>query len=110
MERMPKSVVNNRITRCLGCAGIYEKWKGSSMTRIVVDENLEAKLRNQHDEIELCDASGKVLGRFIPVIDMSEWEPVTPDASDDELDQRAQSSKWHTTQEVIARLRSLEQR
>ena len=42
------------------------------------------------------------------VIDVTDWEPVTPGASDEELNERAQSLKWHTSEEVIARLKSLE--
>ncbi len=60
------------------------------------------------DPIEICDSSGRVLGRFIPKIDMSEWEPVSPGVTEEELDRREQSTEWYSTDEVLARLRSPE--
>jgi hypothetical protein len=39
---------------------------------------------------------------------MSEWEPVTPEVSEEELDEREQSTEWYTTEEVLAHLKSLE--
>jgi hypothetical protein len=60
------------------------------------------------EPVELCDESGKVLGRFIPKIDLSEWEPISPDISEEELRRREQSNeKRYTTAEVIAYLESL---
>lgn len=102
------------------------------MTRIIVDDMLRSKLHNLLkplelvDEsgrvlgsfvpvpLELCDESGRVLGRFVPkddmsdVVDMSDWEPVTPDVSEEELDRREQSTEWYTTEQVLDHLRNLE--
>lgn len=39
---------------------------------------------------------------------MSEWEPVSPAASEEELDLRQQSQEWYTTEQVLAHLKSLE--
>lgn len=41
------------------------------------------------------------------VIDMSEWEPITPEVSEEELDRREQSTDWYTTEEVLAYLEKL---
>ena len=79
------------------------------MTRIIVDDELQAKLRAPHDEVELRDAAGRVFGRFVPVVDLSEWEPVGPGISEEELDKRARSQKWHSTEKVLAHIRKLEQ-
>ncbi len=50
----------------------------------------------------MCDPSGKVLGRFVPLIDLSEWEPVTPEISEEELDRRERSNERRsTTAEVL---------
>jgi hypothetical protein len=78
------------------------------MTRVVIEAALRGKLDGITQPVELCDESGRVLGRFIPVIDMSEWEPLTPEASEEELDRREQSTEWYTTEEVLAYLRNLE--
>jgi hypothetical protein len=78
------------------------------MTQVILDGDSATKLQGLVYTVELCDASGKVLGRFIPKIDMSEWEPVTPEASEEELDRREQETEWYTTEEVLAHLKSLE--
>lgn len=78
------------------------------MTRVTVDETLLSKLHNLADALELCDESGRVIGRVFPVLDLSEWEPVTPEISEEELDEREKSDEWYTTEEVLAYLKSLE--
>jgi hypothetical protein len=78
------------------------------MSRITLDATLANQLHQLYDIVELCDPSGKVLGEFIPKVDMSEWEPISPGASEEELDRREQSKEWYTTDEVIAYLNNLE--
>jgi hypothetical protein len=39
---------------------------------------------------------------------MSDWEPVSPEVSEEELDRRAKSNDWYTTEEVLAHLKKLE--
>ena len=36
------------------------------MTRIVADDVLRARLQNMTDPLEICDAEGRLLGRFVP--------------------------------------------
>jgi hypothetical protein len=78
------------------------------MTQIILDSSTSSKLHNLTQPVELCDSEGRILGKFVPQIDMSEWEPVTPDISEEELDRRAQSEDWYTTEQVLAHLKSLE--
>src|SRR5437016_145121 len=78
------------------------------MPKITLDASWSSKLHELTQEAELCDPSGRVLGRFIPRIDMSEWEPLSPDVSEEELDRREKSNeKWYTTNEVLAHLEKL---
>jgi hypothetical protein len=78
------------------------------MARIVLDAELLGKLTNLKQPTEVCDPSGRVWGRFIPAIDWSGWEPVTPDVSEEELDRREQAGeKRYTTAEVLAYLEKL---
>jgi hypothetical protein len=42
------------------------------MTKVVVDETLRAKLGNLHEPIELCDATGRTLGHYLPAHDHAE--------------------------------------
>lgn len=74
------------------------------MTRIVIDSALPAKLPELTQPVELCDSAGRVVGRFFPTLDASEFEPVDPNVTDDELQRRKQSTSWYTTAEVLARL------
>jgi len=57
---------------------------------------------------ELCDSSGKVLGRFVPLVDRSNWKTIPPGISEEELERRSKSTgKRYTTAEVIAHLEKL---
>lgn len=78
------------------------------MTQIRLDSNLASKLHDLEQIVELCDPSGRVLGRFVPIVDPSDWEPVSPEVSEEELDRRAGSSgKRYTTAEVLEHLERL---
>lgn len=78
------------------------------MTRITLDADFASRLHEVVQTVELCDPSGRILGRFVPAVDPSEWEPVTPDVSEEELDRRAQSGeRRYSTAEVLARLERL---
>jgi hypothetical protein len=75
------------------------------VTQIIVDPNLSNQLLALSQPAELCDRSGQVLGRFVPLINLSEWEPLSPDISEEEVDRRAKSNeKRYTTAEVLAHL------
>jgi hypothetical protein len=78
------------------------------MTQIFLDANLSNKLNELGQPAELCDPSGKVLGKFVPLIDLSEWEPVSPEASEEELDRRELSNQErYTITEVLDYLEKL---
>jgi hypothetical protein len=77
------------------------------MNRIVVDADLRSRLGNLREPLELCDESGQLLGRLFPAIDLSEYEPWEPSASEEELRRREQSTEWYTTAEVLDRLEEL---
>lgn len=72
------------------------------MTQIILDPNVVSQLHGITQSVQLCDTTGRVLGRFVPAIDMTEWEPVSPAASEEELDRREQAGeKRYTTAEVL---------
>ena len=58
------------------------------MTQIRLDSGLATKLHDLTHVVELCDPSGRILGRFVPILDLSGWEPISPEISEDELDRR----------------------
>jgi hypothetical protein len=78
------------------------------MAQITLDSALSSKLGGLTSVVELCDPSGRILGRFVPAVDLSEWEPISPEVSEEELDRRARSGeKRYSTAEVLAHLERL---
>ena len=78
------------------------------MTRILLDAALRSKLRDLAEPLELCDDSGRVVGKVIPTPDFSQYEPLEPQISEEELDRREQAGeRRYSTAEVLARLESL---
>lgn len=78
------------------------------MTRVIVDEALRKRLCNLSEPLELCDESGRVLGRVFPAAELSEYEVWEPPIGDDELRRREQpAEKRYTTAEVLDRLGSI---
>jgi hypothetical protein len=78
-----------------------------TMTRVVINADLRSKLPALTQPLELCDEAGNVLGQFTPVLDLSQYEPLEPQVSEEELDRREQESEWYTTAEVLAHLEKL---
>ena len=77
------------------------------MTRITIDAELRARLHNLIEPLELCDEAGKVVARVKPVFDSTQWEPLDPQISEEELDAREKSTVWYTTEEVLRHLEQL---
>lgn len=78
------------------------------MTRIIVDDVLREKLQNFARPLEICDENGRVFGRLFPVPDLSQYEPVGPQVSEEEIQRRMRSNeKRYTTAEVLAYLEKL---
>jgi hypothetical protein len=74
------------------------------MIQITVDSSLTSKLNQLSQAAELCDPSGRVLGRFVPVVDLSEWEPLSPEPTEEELDASERETESYTTAEMLALL------
>jgi hypothetical protein len=77
------------------------------MTRVVLDAATLSKLHNLTQPLEVCDEQGQVLARLMPV-GLSEYGPLEPQISEEELARREKSDKWYTTAEVLAHLKKLE--
>jgi hypothetical protein len=68
------------------------------MTRIILDPALLGKFEEVTQPAEICDPSGRVLGRFVPVTE--------PQLSEEELQRREQEPDY-STGEVLAHLEKL---
>jgi hypothetical protein len=76
------------------------------MTQILVDAVLRSRLHDLKQPLELCDESGKVLARMIPVPDPSQYEPIEPHINAEELQRRRQEPDFSTA-EVLTYLEKL---
>jgi hypothetical protein len=76
------------------------------MSQIIVDAAMRMKLTNLSRSVDLCDESGIVIARLVPVLDQSQFEPVEPIISAEELQRRRQEPDFSTA-EVIAFLEKL---
>lgn len=78
------------------------------MKRVTFDSELEARVGPLEEEIEVCDATGRTLGRFLPEgiyrRYLYEWANLQFD--DNDLDRAAQQPGGYTTEEVLQHLRS----
>jgi hypothetical protein len=75
------------------------------MSKIVLDEELRAKLNGLNDEVEVCDSEGRTIGRFLP--EQEYWrlmyDLAKTDFSDDaELEEARREPGGMTTAEVLA--------
>ncbi len=78
------------------------------MTQITLDAELAGRLGDMLQTVDLCDPNGRVLGRFVPVAEPSQWEPLGSDVSEEDLDRREQLDEpRYSTADVVARLASL---
>ena len=78
------------------------------MPRVTLDPALVAKLKNSLELVELCDESGKIIGRFHPVYDKAFYDQLQPEISNEELEKRfASNERRYTTAEVLAHLEKL---
>jgi hypothetical protein len=78
------------------------------MTRVIINAEIQGKLLNLKEPLELCDESGRVLARVLPHYDPADYENLEPEISEEELKQRRQDKgKGYTTEEVIAYLERL---
>ncbi|HJS09015.1 MAG TPA: hypothetical protein VJ809_15205 [Pirellulales bacterium] len=77
------------------------------MEKIIVDNSTLAKLGHLRQQYEICDDSGRLLGRFFPVAEQSLYDDIALDISDEELDRRSQETEVYSTAEVIRRLEQL---
>ena len=72
------------------------------MVRVVVNPETESKLVGVRHVTEVCDASGRVLGHFVPKV---EAEVLDPGVSDEELDRREREESGRPLADILADLR-----
>jgi hypothetical protein len=79
-----------------------------AMTKIICDAALREKLHDLVQPLELCDESGHILARVLPVGD-SRLDVLEPQISKEERQRRrSYEGGTYTTSEVLAYLESLQ--
>jgi hypothetical protein len=80
------------------------KLEGINMTKIILDANMRRYMPDLSQPFELCDETGKPLGRYLPA---GEGQ-TSPLISREEIDRRKQDKgQTYTTAEVLAHLEKL---
>lgn len=80
------------------------------MKRIILDDELRAKIGNLNSLTEVCDEKGNLIARITPVImvDGVEYEAWVPNFDEEDLNrQDAANEKRYTTAEVLEHLGKL---
>ncbi len=76
----------------------------ANMARILIDPQLQKQLHALTETVELCDEQGRVIGRFVPQVDVAAYIPLTPQVNEEELRRREESTDWFTTAEILEHL------
>ena len=77
------------------------------MSEFVLPDSIASQLLGLDHAVPLFDPSGKKVGTFLPEIDLSQYEIVGPELSEEELRAAEESTEWFTTKEVLRHLESL---
>jgi hypothetical protein len=75
------------------------------MSKLTLDATLPSKLLMLTHPVDVCDSSGRVVGRFIPVVDSARAGMVPP--LDEEELLRREGEPDFSTAEVLAHLENL---
>lgn len=79
------------------------------MRQVKIDDKLPDILAKALQELEIVDAMGRLLGVFKPRHSLKDFEGIEDWPSDEEIEAEIASDRpTYTTEQVIARLRSLE--
>ena len=79
------------------------------MNAVVVDAPTRDRLLGAGGEVEVKDETGAVIGRFTKYTRIAGQLVVDDIPSDEELDRRVREGPWHSTEEVMERLRKLKE-
>jgi hypothetical protein len=74
--------------------------------RVILDAATRGKLSDLKQSLELCDESGTVLARLVPVLDPSRDEHVEETLSEEEWQRRLPEPEY-STEEVLRHLEGL---
>lgn len=71
------------------------------MARVTIDDTVRTRLGDLNSFLELCDASGCVVGYFTPADDRSQYKGVDSPEDDEELDRRSREDSERPLDEIL---------
>jgi hypothetical protein len=77
------------------------------MSDFVLPDTLAFQLQGFGHPVHLVDSSGKKVGTFVPAIDLSQYEVVGPEPTEEDLRAAEESTEWFTTEQVLRHLEGL---
>ncbi len=77
------------------------------MSNFTLPDRVANQLAAVTQPMQLCDASGKTVGFFVPAVDPTQYEIVGRDLSTSELAEIEKSSEWFSTDDVLRHLEKL---
>lgn len=93
---------------CVSCVA-WLPWRDYNlfMTQLLADSSLAQKLAQLLEPVEVIDTGGRVLGRFFPKLDPTQFD-LEPRITNEELDRRQRSNQaTYSTAQVLAYLEKL---
>lgn len=77
------------------------------MTEFILPDSIASQLQGLGHTVSLLDPSGKKVGTFVPEIDLTKYDIVGGEPTEEELRGAEKSTEWFTTEEVLRHLESL---
>jgi hypothetical protein len=80
----------------------------SAMTKVTIDADTVAKLKDVREMVELRDETGKVVGHFLPGPPRDEHGKIIVPFSEEELDEMAEQKGGRPLKDILADLSKME--
>jgi hypothetical protein len=74
------------------------------MSRLTLDPTTASKARKAKAIMQVCDASGQLIGHFFPLATAADYAQAAPEVSEEELDRRGRESKGRSLKAILADL------
>lgn len=71
------------------------------MTTITIPDAILSQIQPREQAVEVCDATGRIIGYFAPAATAEDYRKATPLVSDDELDRRSQAGGGRSLTEIL---------
>jgi hypothetical protein len=77
------------------------------MGEFILPDSVASQLQGLGHPVPLFNPSGEKVGTFVPEIDLSQYEIVGPELTEEQLREIEQSTEWYSTDDVLRHLEKL---